>query len=70
MQFGVFSHNISIDEQIARYYEHHFLKQFIRGKPIRFEFKQWAMCCDVTGYCYNAEVYEGKVLVQERIRMD
>lgn len=21
---------------------------------------QWAMCCAETGYCYNAEVYEGR----------
>lgn len=60
MQFGVFSYNICIDEQMVRYYGHHFLKQFIRGKPIRFGFKQWAMCCGESGYCYNAEVYEGK----------
>ncbi|GFQ83331.1 chimeric ERCC6-PGBD3 protein [Trichonephila clavata] len=60
MQFGVFSYNICIDEQRVRYYGHHFLKQFIRGKPIRFGFKQWAMCCGVTGYCYNADIYEGK----------
>ncbi|XP_035222357.1 piggyBac transposable element-derived protein 3-like [Stegodyphus dumicola] len=39
MQFGVFSYNICIDEQMVRYYGHHFLKQFIRGKPIRFGFK-------------------------------
>lgn len=60
MQFGVFSYNLCIDEQMVRYYGHHYLKQFIRGKPIRFGFKQWAMCCGVTGYCYNAEIYEGQ----------
>ncbi|GFR31520.1 piggyBac transposable element-derived protein 1 [Trichonephila clavata] len=45
---------------MVRYYGHRFLKQFIRGKSIRFVFKQWAMCCGVTGYCYNADIYEGK----------
>lgn len=60
MQFGVFSQNLSIDEQMVRYYGHHFLKQFIRGKPIRFGFKQWAMCCGETGYLFHTELYEGK----------
>lgn len=60
LQFGVFAKNISIDEQMIRYYGHHFLKQFIRGKPIRFGFKQWAMCCAETGFCFHAELYEGK----------
>jgi len=52
-KFGVFSKNLSIDEQMIRYYGHHYLKQFIRGKPIRFGFKEWAMCCSETGYCFH-----------------
>lgn len=60
LKFGIFSRYISIDEQMVRYYGHHFLKQFIRAKPIRFGFKQWAMCCAETGYCFHAELYEGK----------
>ncbi|XP_035210427.1 piggyBac transposable element-derived protein 3-like [Stegodyphus dumicola] len=59
-QFGVFSESLSIDEQMVRYYGHHYLKQFIRGKPVRFGFKQWAICCSQTGYCYQTQVYEGK----------
>ncbi|XP_035227751.1 piggyBac transposable element-derived protein 3-like [Stegodyphus dumicola] len=57
-QFGVFSESLCIDEQMVRYYRHHYLKQFIRGK--RFGFKQWAICCSQTGYCYQSQVYEGK----------
>ena len=34
----------------------------MRGKPIRFGFKQWALCCLQTGYCYQMQVYEGKSL--------
>ncbi|KAG8234292.1 hypothetical protein J437_LFUL015017 [Ladona fulva] len=60
LQYGVFSENVSIDEQMVRYYGHYYLKQFIRGKPIRFGFKQWAICCSETGYCYQMQVYEGK----------
>ena len=62
LKFGVFSENLSIDEQMVRYFGHHYLKQFMRGKPIRFGFKQWALCCSKTGYCYQMQVYEGKSL--------
>lgn len=44
---------------MIRCYGHHFSKQFIRGKPIRFGFKQWAMCCGETGFCFHAKLYEG-----------
>lgn len=60
VKFGVFSTHLSTDEQMVRYYGHHFLKQFIRGKPIRFGYKQWLLCCGETGYCFHAELYEGK----------
>ncbi|XP_017795699.1 PREDICTED: piggyBac transposable element-derived protein 3-like [Habropoda laboriosa] len=60
LKFGVFSKNISIDEQMVRYYGHRYFKQFIGGKPIRFGFKQWTMCCAETGYCYHTELYTGK----------
>ncbi|KAG8239716.1 hypothetical protein J437_LFUL019154 [Ladona fulva] len=33
LQYGVFSENVSIDEQMVRYYGHHYLKQFIRETP-------------------------------------
>lgn len=51
---------MSIDEQIVRYYGKNSLKQFLRGKPIRFGFKQWIMCCGSTGYCYQMDLYQGK----------
>ncbi|XP_056637682.1 piggyBac transposable element-derived protein 3-like [Diorhabda sublineata] len=60
LQFEVFAKNINIDEQMIRYYGHHFLKQFLRGKPIRFGFKQWAMCFAETRFCLHAELYERK----------
>ena len=58
--FGIFSRELSIDEQIVRYYGKNGLKQFMRGKPIRFGFKQWIMCCGRTGYCYQMDLYQGK----------
>ncbi|XP_028656905.1 piggyBac transposable element-derived protein 3-like [Erpetoichthys calabaricus] len=59
-QFGVFSESLNIDERMVRYFRNHYLKQFMRGKPVRFGFKQWAICCSQTGYCYQMQVYEGK----------
>ena len=57
LRYDVFSEDLSIDEQMVRYYGHHYLKQFIRGKPVRFG---WAICCSKSGYCYQMQVYEGK----------
>ena len=60
LRYGVFSEDLSINKQMVRYYGHHYLKQFIRGKPVQFGFKQWAICCSKSGYCYQMQVYEGK----------
>lgn len=38
-RWGVFEKILSIDEMMVRYYGRHGLKQFIRGKPIRFGYK-------------------------------
>ena len=58
-QFGVFEENVSIDEKIVQYFGRNALKQFIRGKPIRFGFKQWALCFSRSGYCYKFDIYQG-----------
>ena len=56
-----FLHNkFSIDEKMIEYFGRNKLKQYIRGKPIRFGYKVWALCCAVTGYCYTFEPYQGK----------
>ena len=58
-QFGIFSQHLSIDEMIVKYYGKHSLKQFIRGKPIRFGYKLWAICTS-DGYCLQFHLYSGK----------
>ena len=60
LMYGVFSKHLSIDEQMVQYYGLHFMKQFIRGKPIRFGYKNWPMCCSDTGYCFNFDLYGKK----------
>lgn len=62
-KWGIFQKHLSIDEMMVKYYGHHGLKQFIRGKPIRFGYKLWAMCGD-SGYCFNFSLYCGKETTQ------
>ncbi|XP_035230393.1 piggyBac transposable element-derived protein 3-like [Stegodyphus dumicola] len=59
MKFGHFSANLRIDEMIIMYYGRNSLKRFIRGKPIRFGYKLWALCGS-EGNCYNFSLYCGK----------
>jgi hypothetical protein len=58
-QWGYFHQDLSIDESMVKYFGNHGAKQFIRGKPIRFGFKNW-MLSSSNGYCYNFDVYCGK----------
>ena len=51
--------HLSIDESMIPYYGRHFAKQFIRGKPIRFGYKNWALCSS-KGDMYSFYVYVGK----------
>ncbi|KAB0805083.1 hypothetical protein PPYR_02053 [Photinus pyralis] len=58
-QWGVFHQDLSVDEAMIKYFGHHPAKQFIRGKPVRFGFKDW-MLCSYNGYCYKFDTYCGK----------
>lgn len=51
--------HISIDEFMIPYFGRHYAKQFIKGKPIRYGFKNWALYSS-TGYMYAFDVYIGK----------
>lgn len=57
-QWGIFHDKLSIDEAMVKYFGHHSSKQFIRGKPVRFGYKDW-MICSSTGYCYRFDTYCG-----------
>jgi len=50
--------NISIDESMIPYYGRHSLKQYIRGKPIRFGYKVWSANTPL-GYCAQLDPYQG-----------
>ncbi|XP_054708299.1 piggyBac transposable element-derived protein 3-like [Uloborus diversus] len=58
-QFGVFSHNLSIDEQMIPYRGKHSAKMFLKGKPIRFGYESWTLASS-DGYVFNFDIYTGK----------
>ena len=51
--------NLAVDESMIPYYGKHYAKQFIRGKPIRFGFKNWALNSN-DGYMLQFDIYVGK----------
>ncbi|KAI4455769.1 transposase is4 [Holotrichia oblita] len=48
----------SLDAAIEPYYGHHSMKQFIRGKPIRYGYKFWCLSTS-TGYLLKCFPYTG-----------
>ncbi|GFY75307.1 piggyBac transposable element-derived protein 1 [Trichonephila inaurata madagascariensis] len=61
-KWGIFDKYLSINEMMIRYYGHHYFKQYIKGKSIRFGYKMWALC-GKNGYYYNFDLYCGKEVV-------
>jgi len=58
IQFGIFTHNLSIDEEMVPYFGRHSCKMFIRGKPVRFGFKLWCLTSE-NGYLLQFLPYGG-----------
>lgn len=63
---GGLEEHLYVDESMIPYYGRHYAKQFIRGKPIRFGFKNWAICSS-TGYMIAFEIYTGKSDVEKSL---
>ena len=57
-QFGVFAKDPAIDEQMVPYFGRHSAKIFIRGKPVRYGYKNWVLASS-DGYPYKFETYTG-----------
>nr|CAH7726921.1 unnamed protein product [Callosobruchus chinensis] len=55
-QWGIFHENLAIDEAMVKFFGRHSSKQCIRGKPVRFRYKNW-MICSPTGYAYGFDTY-------------
>jgi len=58
-KFGVFAHNLCVDEQMIPYFGRHSCKMYMRGKPVRFGFKVWCLC-SASGYLYKFIPYAGR----------
>lgn len=67
-QHGVFHRNLSVTESMVKYFGHHPCKQFIRGKPIQFGYKNW-MLCSSDGYCYTFDSYYAKSSNSENLSL-
>ena len=57
-QFGLLEKDLSIDEQMVAYFDRHSAKMFIRGKPIRFGYKNWVLALS-DDYPYKFGTYTG-----------
>lgn len=64
-QFGYMHQKLSVDESMVRYFGSHSAKQFIRGKPVRFGFKNW-MITSSCGYLYEFDTYCGAKTVERQ----
>ena len=56
--FGVLAKDVAIDEQMVSYFGRHSAKMLIRGKPIRFGYKNWVLATS-DGYPYKFETHTG-----------
>ena len=50
----------SIDERIIKFKGHHFIKQYIKSKPIKWGFKIWIRAASQSGYVYEMNPYLGR----------
>ena len=59
LQYYMGQNTLSVDETMVPYFGRHSLKQYIKGKPIKFGFKMWALASH-DGYVVNFTHYSGK----------
>lgn len=58
LKYFPMTREVSIDESMVPYFGKHSMKQCIRGKPIRFGYKQWVMATPL-GYALCLSPYQG-----------
>ncbi|KAL5256763.1 hypothetical protein ACHWQZ_G011882 [Mnemiopsis leidyi] len=59
LKYYLMQNTLSVDETMVPYFGRHSLKQYIKGKPIKFGFKLWALASH-DGYVINFIPYAGK----------
>lgn len=65
LKYGIFSHHLSIDEQMVPYFGRHSAKMFLKGKPVRFGFKMWCLTSS-DGYLFQFIPYGGKSVINAK----
>jgi len=50
----------SIDEHMIKFKGHNILRQYVKGKPIKWGFKMWCRCDSKSGYLFEFDLYTGK----------
>ena len=58
LQYAILDERLCVDESVITYFGRHGPKQFLRGKPICFDYKMWCLC-DRLGYLIQCEPYHG-----------
>jgi Transposase IS4 len=51
---------VGVDEAIKKFKGRCSFKQYIKSKPVRWGLKIFCLCCSLTGYLWNAQIYVGK----------
>ena len=52
--------NQSIDEHMIKFKGHNIMKQYVKGKPVKWGFKMWCRCDAKSGYLFEFDMYTGK----------
>ena len=50
----------SVEEHMVKFKSCSSMKQYVKKKPIKWDFKFWYCCANTTGYFYRLELYLGK----------
>ena len=50
----------SIDEHMIKFKGHNIIRQYVKGKPIKWGFKMWCRCASKSGYLFECDLYTGK----------
>ena len=56
VKFGIYQDSLAVNETMVRYYGCHGLKLHMRGKPVRFGYRLWALC-GTDGFCHKFDLY-------------
>ena len=50
----------SIDEHMIKFKGRNIIRQYVKGKPIKWGFKMWCRCTSKSGYLFECYLYAGK----------